>query len=198
MKALQIGSLSAALLWTTACGPALHPFYTSSDLYEEPLIEGFWTNGEETWEIHHVGDSRYTIASCDPECKDRAPATLFRLGGSLFLDYQESGAGSKIGSTLFPHGVLRIRLHGAGEAEIAALDDDALAEMLDQKRVQGLGYTRLGDNGGSGGRLILTASSARLQQFLARHSADPQLWTGVQRYRRSPDAAGAAPSMTGF
>ena len=196
MKALFIGSLGlAAILLTSACGPALHPFYTSGDLYEEPVIEGYWTNGDDTWEVRHVADSRYTLASCDPECKDRAPATLFRLGGSLFLDYQESGASDKLGSALFPHGVLKLRLNGNDEVEIASIEEEALSEMLEQKRVQGLSYTRLGEKNG---RLILTASSPRLQQFLSRYSGDPQLWSAPQVYRRATHAAGLQPALTGF
>ena len=41
---------AALMVATTACGPALHPFYTSSDLYEDAALEGRWTNNEDTFD----------------------------------------------------------------------------------------------------------------------------------------------------
>jgi hypothetical protein len=176
---------------TTGCGPALHPFYTNTDLYEDPRIEGRWTDGKEGWEIHLDSASRttddgarYQIASCDPDCaKDKPyPARLFRIGGTLFLDFQEARRDGMFSSALYPHGVLRFRFLDADRVEIAALDEDALRSALEQKRISGgLNHVIL-DN-----RLLLTAPSAKLQQFLARHAGDPQIWGEAQVFQRDPD-----------
>jgi len=180
---------------TTGCGPALHPFYTNSDLYEDPRIEGRWTDGKEGWELHLDRASRmtddgakYQIASCDPDCgKDKPyPARLFRIGGTLFLDFQEARKDGLFSSALYPHGVLRFRFLDADRVEVSALDEDSLLASLEQKRIAGgITYITL-DN-----RLLLTAPSAKLQQFLARHGGDPQIWGETQVFQRDPDPAKA-------
>lgn len=165
----------AAMAGNTGCGPALQPFFTSSDLYEDPALEGRWTNGEDTWEFRRVGDGRYRLAECAPECKDEVNGTLFRLGGQLFLDVQESG---KFTSGVFPHGVMRLRLTG-DSVDVTPLDEDAIKEGLEQKRFS-LSFLSIEEK-----RLLITAPTAKLQQFLLRHAQDPQVWGETMTYRRT-------------
>ncbi len=176
----------AALFATSACGPALQPFYTQSDLYDDPALEGYWTNGSDTWEFKRTGDSSYTISGCDPICKDPAPATLFRVGGTLFLDFQETSG--KFSSAIYPHGVIRLRVDG-DRVETATLDEDAIRGLLEQKRIQ-LSYVTVNS------RLLVTAPSAKLQQFLARYAGDPQVWGETQTYQRATDPPAAATALS--
>lgn len=155
---------------TSGCGPALHPFFTSSDLYEDPALEGRWTNGEDTWEFHRTGDGRYSITECSPECKDSVSAAMFRIDGQVFLDIQEPKNG--FSSAILPHGVIRLRIK-ADQVEVASIDEKAL-RVLSHVLI---------DND----RMLVTASTARLQQFLSRHAGDPQVWNDSETYRRATD-----------
>ncbi len=184
---MKMLGLVLVLVTTIGCGPALHPFYTSSDLYEDLALEGRWINGEEAWEFLRTGDGRYRVAECDPECKDEVTGMLFRLGGQLFLDVQEE---RRFSSGVFPHGVIRLRVTG-DTVEVTPMDEDSVREGLEQKRF-GLTYVAMEDK-----RLLLTAPTAKLQQFLMRHALDPQVWGGTQVYRRAADGPGT-PSQTGF
>jgi hypothetical protein len=175
--ASALGSLT--LIVTTGCGPALQPFYTASDLFEDPALEGRWTDGKESWEFHRVGDGKYTISECDPDCKNPAPATLFRLGGTVFVDFQE--AGGSFSSAVYPHGILRVRL-STDQVEVTGLEEDAL---------KGLSNISINQ------RVLITAPTSKLQQFLLRHAADPQAWGETQVYQRAADPAGARPSQSG-
>ena len=186
MKLFGLALVLVAVFATTGCGPALQPFFTSSDLYEDPALEGRWVNDEETWEFLRTGDGRYRVAQCDPECKDEVSGTLFRLGGQLFLDIQEK---QRFSSGVFPHGVIRLRVSGDA-VEVTPMDEDSLREGLEQKRFA-LSYVAVEEK-----RLLLTAPTAKLQQFLMRHALDPQLWGETQTYRRAADAPGT-PAQAG-
>jgi hypothetical protein len=129
-----------------------------------------------------VGDGQYTIAECDPQCKDEVNGMLFRLGGQLFLDIQEN---RKFTSGVFPHGVIRLRLVG-DSVEVTPLDEDALKEGLEQKRYS-LSYLSLEQK-----RILITASTSKLQQFLLRHGQDPQVWGETMTYRRTSSDAPTA------
>jgi hypothetical protein len=175
MKKKLLYALALALSMTTGCGPALQPFFTSSDLSEDPALEGRWKSGDDMFEFRHVQDSHYTVLSCEPECKDPVPVTMFRLNGQTYLDFQESKP--SYSSAIYPHGVIRLRVQG-DEVESSMLDDDALRAAIHQKRVI-LSHVMLDKN-----RLLVTAPTAKLQQFLSRYGQDPQLWTDKQTYLR--------------
>jgi hypothetical protein len=178
MKMLLCGlTLLFSIFGCTGCGPALHPFFTSSDLYEDPALEGRWVQGEQMWEIVRVGDGRYTLAECDPECKDAVPATLFRLGGQVYLDFQEKREGG-LSSAIYPHGILKLRVAN-DQVEVNGLDEDALRSGLEQKRI-GLQHVSI-----DGTKLLVTSPTAKLQQFLVRYSYDPQVWSETLVFRRA-------------
>jgi hypothetical protein len=177
---MKLLGLLLILSIATGCGPALQPFFTSSDLYEDPALEGRWNSasGAETWEFHRIGDGRYRVAECDPQCKDEVTGTLFRLGGQLFLDVQED---RKFSSGVFPHGVIRLRLIG-DTVELTPLDEDAFRDGLEEKRFA-LSFLSLEDK-----RILITAPTAKLQQFLLRHAQDPQVWGETVIYRKAFDS----------
>ena len=172
-----ISIASAAVAALTGCGPALQPFYSPGDLYQEPRLEGRWvheneTHGSDTIQIRHAGDGNYSI--CDDDCKDPAPAALFRLGGILFLDFQESK--NQLTSAVYPHGVLRVRLMDDA-AEVTPLDEEALKEMARQGELN-LSHTVVGS------RFLVTAPTEKLRQFLIRHASDPKVWGESETYQK--------------
>ena len=113
---------AALMVATTACGPALHPFYTSSDLYEDAALEGRWTNNEDTFEFRRTCLGRYEISECAPDCKHFVSAALFRIGGQPFLDIQEPK--DAFSSAILPHGVIRLRVKADQvESAVTALSE---------------------------------------------------------------------------
>jgi hypothetical protein len=172
--------LSCAVVMLSGCTVSLQPFYTADAIVDDQSLAGRWSDGESDWLLTRVGPGKYEITSCDggTECKADAADTVavtFRSGGVLFLDFQEKAQGLG-GSAIRPHGLFQMRV-GTDVIDLVPLEADRIQKLSDAKRLD-VEYAEL--EGGT----LLTAKPHTLQEFVARHLTDPQVFGEPHRVRR--------------
>ena len=174
MRVLKSLPILAVVLLMSACVPSLYPLYTERDLVFEPLLVGTWVvedDGHET--IWTVTKSAEGYEMMDVE-EDQDPAKfdvrLVKLGGHTFLDLypaqQEPNNGLYQLHVIRAHTFMKVRL-SADSLGVTMLDQDWLKEALKAKETA-LAHQTLAD-----GDLLLTASTADLQEFILKSCADP-------------------------
>jgi hypothetical protein len=167
MLVMKLGMVLLGAAVLTGCGVSLQPFFTAANLYDDPSLEGLWSDSDSTWQIKHSAFAQYTIASCDDtgKCTADTDATLFRIGGQLYLDFQEKS--SIFSDAIHPHGLFQINQSGA-DLEVSLLDIDQLRDRAKDHRLP-VDHLLLGD------RLLLTAPPEQLQTVLT--FSEPHLIT---------------------
>ena len=193
------------LLVATVPGPAaagsdpaasLQHLLKENDCEAAPDLLGDWTaqgdlSGD--WTIQKLGDRKYRLMqkAAEPGASERAAFDICvaHLGGALFFDatFQvvlADGQKSLGGGDDF----FWIPLHLIGRLEIEddaihfrLLDDGWLQDALKSGRVQ-LTFSQNDE-----GKYILTAPSSELKQFAAQFAADPEAFSAVEDFTRTPN-----------
>jgi hypothetical protein len=169
-----------------------------------------------TWVFTRRDDTTYTLIDTRNESEPdplnkaaakpkkivaaRLTARLMRLGEARYLDIcagDEWTDSSMLGYLLVnSHGLARVRLDGDA-LRVAFLDDDRLETVLGEKRV--VLPHEIVDVGGdadypptrihsSGRRVLLTAPTSELQQFLAKYASEAGAFETEEVMRRRPPA----------
>lgn len=164
--------LLAAAAVLTGCAPAvsIHPIYTAQDVVSDPALEGSWTDDDsgEVWQIAKAADG-YDVTVFH---EGNSPTTeafnihVLRLGGIELADATSKG---DPGLGIVGHVIVKIHVQG-DELTVAMMSDAWLKTMVDA----GLAPQPVTDK--DGGRIILTAPTGVLQQFLTEHAADVGAW----------------------
>jgi hypothetical protein len=182
MKVMKLSIVLLGAAAMTGCGISLQPFYTAADLYDDPALEGLWSDENSSWLVTHTGFAQYAITSCD-DAKEKCTAadadttaTLFRAGGATFLDFQQKSS-KQFSDAIRPHGLFQLRRSGSG-MEISLLDADELTTAAREKHLP-VDHVLLLEE-----RLLLTGRPEQLQQYLTSRLSDPQLFAEWQRLER--------------
>jgi hypothetical protein len=168
---------------SAACLTSLHPWFTGEDLVFDTALVGTWVD-----------------AAAKPKQIVATPLTarLMRLGEARYLDIcagDEWTDSSMLGYLLVnSHGLARVRLEG-DTLRAALLDEDRLEAMLREQRVV-LPHEVVDVSGdadhpptrmhSTGRRVLLTAPTSELQQFLAKYASDGDAFETGQVMRRRP------------
>ncbi len=183
----------AVCLWA-GCVPSVHPWYADKDVTFEEKLLGVWDQDKEDnlW-IFEKGEGeskgyRLTIVAKD---KDTEPALLdahlFKINGKLYMDL--CAAGDSLENTneffrihLLPiHQIFRIASIQP-TLKFSLLNPDTIGKMLKAKP-ELLAHESPGDDDG----VLLTASTEKLQKFIAEHADDEEFFGGENELtRRSP------------
>lgn len=158
------------------CVPSLHPLYTEKDVTFDPTLVGVWSEKDktDTWTFKKSGDNAYELIITEDGAPGKFEVHLVRLGDLLFLDlYPEDPAieHNFYKSHLIPaHTFLGIQIDKEKDVvRIAAMQPDWLEEAIDSKKVT-IAHERLGE--GDESRIILTASTKELQEFVVKQAAE--------------------------
>lgn len=173
------------------CVPSLHPLFTDSDLIFEEKLLGIWSgdNSKEAWEFkrYSIDESgkRYKMIYTDKEGKEgRFIATLGRLNSMLFLDLfpespeLETNDFYKI-HLLAIHTFMRIE-QIEPTLQMRAMDPDKMEDMLENDPNL-IKHEVLKDQES---KIVLTASTKDLQQFMVEHASDEGLFGEVSELKR--------------
>jgi hypothetical protein len=166
--------LTLALLLTLGgCVPSLQPFYADKDVAFDPTLLGTWSDdgGSDTWEFTKHGERGYKLHCTDEEGRQgRFVVFRFRLAGNNLLDlYPEEPEPQA--DEFYKRHLLRLHtfllvLQSEPTVRITTLDPDWLQRFL-ANNATALQHQRVAE------RLILTASTAELQNFILAHLKTP-------------------------
>ena len=177
----------ALVILFAGCVPSLHPLYTDKDLIFEPALLGTWTDGDEqTWIFDESKDpNTYDLTILFKDKPAPLIAHLLKLDGILFLDLLPGD--SDLQTNTF-YNIHLLRAHTFWRIDqieptlqIRAMDSETMEKML--KKDPNLIKHEVTDD-----RLVLTASTEQLQQFMKAHADDEGLFSDPQEFQRVPDA----------
>lgn len=156
------------------CVPSLHPLYTDKDVVFEEKLLGSWEDGESIWKFDRGTDANsYDLTVVTDGNDGRFIANLVKLNGTMFLD-------------LYP-GPVEIKANDFYKAHLLAahtfikvehFDPNLSMRMMDPEKLEKLIESRpdiikheLVEK-----RIILTASTAHLQDFIKKYQNDPNVF----------------------
>jgi hypothetical protein len=183
MKTRPLTVAACAGLLLTACIPSVNPFYTADDVTFEPALVGEWTTRDKSkepqhWKFEGGEDKAYALTVTDDEGRlGYFKATLFRLQDHRFLDLiptkceYATNQVELVGLAIIPGHLLVHVAQVEPELKMAFCDFDWLEKHL-KKNPQALAHVGEGEP-----PVVLTASTAELQQFLMQHLATGELFS---------------------
>lgn len=185
MSKAKLVLLTGALASLTACSGvvSLHPLAlpNSNEIVFDPALLGTW---EEAGAPGEVAGIRYTVARADSGYSFRLVAGADQLSGTMYLirtggRYLLDVYCPSDGAQLPVHFFVRLRLQ-MDTAWVAAMDSDWLRDQIKTRRDLRHELLTEGDP-----RLVLTAASSELRQYLLPYAADERAFGGECALRRT-------------
>jgi len=161
------------LLTLGGCVPSLQPFFADKDVAFDPTLLGTWSGdeGEETWEFTKHGERGYKLLCTDEDGKQgRFVVYRFRVADNNLLDLYPEEPEPRANDS-YKHHLLRLHtfllvLQSEPTVRITTLDPDWVQRFL-ANNPAALQHQRVAE------RLILTASTLELQNFILAHLKTP-------------------------
>jgi hypothetical protein len=170
------------------CIPSLHPLYTDKDVVYDPRLIGVWSDPNKpdigTWEFRPAEPNNYKLIYTD---KDKAVGSfwvhLVKIDGMLFLDL------FPIDPNLSQNGFYQLHLLPAHTfMKIEQIEPTLKMRFMEgdilEKKPELLKHEVLEDNGNK--KLVLTASTRELQEFMRKHSGDKDVFGEPSDMKRMP------------
>jgi hypothetical protein len=183
MKTTKLGILAAAAALLGGCVvTSVYPFYFEKDLAFEPALLGAWQKAgqpDEHWKFERDKANGYRLTVVSEGKPSMVQGHLFKLQGQTFLDLTAAGSKEDVQPEPVPtHLLVRVeRL--APKMKLAGLNYGWLSELLaaDPKAVRHV-VIKTGDHP-EDRRIVLTADTAELQQFVLKHLKTEGAWDAV-------------------
>lgn len=172
------------------CVPSLHPLYTPNDVVYDPKLVGVWaepnSSDSGTWEFRPAEPNSYKMTYTD---KDKKTGTfgvhLVKLDNTLFLDL------FPIDPNLSQNGFYQLHLLPAHTfmkvdqieptLKLCFMDVDKFTKRL-EKNPALLKHEVLQE--GSQEKIVLTASTKELQEFMRKHAGDKDVFGEASNMKR--------------
>ena len=173
MKTLISLLTLTALLTLGGCVPSLQPFYVDKDVAFDPTLLGTWSGdeGKDTWEFTKHGERGYQLLYTDEEGRRGSFVVYrFKLADNNLLDLYPEEPEPRA-SDVYKHHLLRLHtfllvLQSEPVLKITGLDLKWLQRFLGNNSAA-LQHQNVAE------RLILTASTLELQNFILTHLKTP-------------------------
>ena len=179
-----------------SCIPSLNPFYTSTDIVFDARLLGEWQEAKEgnpeIWKFDpgKTNDYKLTIAESKGKTGE-FDAHLFRLKQEYFLDLiptdceYATNQADLVAASMFPGHLLVHVLQREPSLKLALCDFDWLEKFL-KNSPNALAHHTEHD------RIILTAGTRELQQFVLEHLGEGELFgEPAEMVRKGTDATPA-------
>ena len=177
MKKLLFALAGVVTALLTGCiVTSIHPFYTSKDVVFEPALLGQWTNtdGEQYWTFQREQTNAYHLTYISEGKTNVSTVHLFKLSGQQFLDFVSADPECDALPPAIPsHMLLRVT-QLTPTVRLSLLNHDWLKAAV-EKDPKLLGHAMIG-NKPDDQRVVLTADTAELQQFLRAHLDRAEAW----------------------
>lgn len=189
MKPYSLVLIGGGALLLAACIPSVYPFYSEKDLAFDNRLLGEWhekakTNDAQVWTFEKADDKGYKLKVTEAQGKSgELSAHLFKLKEDYFLDLlptecnYASNQADLVSACMFPGHLLARVSQIEPELKIALFDFDWLEKFLEQEPGALAHYK-------GNGPLLLTASTAELQQFVLKH---PEVFGKPSEMTRKPN-----------
>jgi hypothetical protein len=154
------------------CVPSLNPLYTDKDLVFDSVLVGTWRDPDNgTWTFRKAGAKSYKLRYAEKGVSAAFDVHLVRLGKSLFLDSYPDASGMVRNDFyrlhfVAGHVILKLVLK-KDSLNLTALNSDWLQKGIAAHRLK-IRHEPFGRD-----RVLLTASTAELQEFIRKHAEDP-------------------------
>ena len=159
--------IAMATLTLTGCADVsfLYPIFEKQDLATDIDISGEW-NGKDgdKWRFTRMENGAYQLEWSNKEEKEVLEANLVRISNYLFIDVASKPEGTAIRG----HAVARVD-HSGDSLQLAWIDSGWLADRLEKDRALPFERPCMDKNRRC---MVVTASTADLQNFLMRHAQD--------------------------
>jgi hypothetical protein len=188
--------IASAMLLGGCLVMSLHPFFTDNDAVFEKSLVGVWgdASGKATLTVRQFGANAYRvtylqhdISHANGKTRDGEPgefeAHLGKIGNTLFLDlYPDKDSWDRLRNEalavhLAPtHSISKISLED-DKLVIAGLEHDWLKDLVSKNNLA-IGHEKVE------GAIVLTASTATLQEFLRKYAAEPKAFATGEEFHR--------------
>jgi hypothetical protein len=172
--------LAATLALAAGCiVTSVHPYYDTADLVYDPALAGDWfkrvENGpDELWKFTGDPASRsYRLVLVEEREARVLEARLFKLGPQLFLDVASTEQDYHV---IPPHYLLRVARLGP-TVRLSELRHDWLEALLAERPDAARHVAVRTGDGPDDRRLVLTGSTAELQELVRAHLEDAAAWS---------------------
>jgi hypothetical protein len=188
---LKLGLLAAAgtlaALFTGCLVVSVYPYYNEKDLVFETGLVGSWvkTDGQsERWKFEKQDTNTYQLTVTNSSGTNVMQAHLFKLRGQLFIDLYAPDASTDVQPPPIPsHLLLRVQSLSPS-LKLTVLDFAWLRDLL-LKNPKALRHEIIKTNDKPEDRPIaLTADTAELQAFLAKHLDTKEAWSDPFELKR--------------
>jgi hypothetical protein len=185
-----VPALAAALggcVVTSVC-----PYYTDKDVGFEPALVGNWLkqvkDGQpEVWKFEQSGPLAYRFTLIGERKATIMEAHAFKLQGQLFLDVFSIEQDIHV---IPPHYLLKVTELTPASLQLAQLDNEWLKQFLASSPAAIAHHFVNGGDNPEDLRVVLTASTPALQQFILAHMKTEGAWKDsfdLQREQLSPE-----------
>lgn len=187
MKKITFGLLVAAAAILAGCVvTSVCPFYTEKDLVFEPALVGDWikegknADDYEVWKFEKSAAVAYRFTLIEANKATVMEAHAFKLQGQLFLDIASIDQDIHV---IPPHYLLKLS-QVTPVLRMSELDHDWLKGLL-EKEPNAIPHhlVRSGDQPDEW-RVVLTANTAQLQEFLLKHLKTEGAWKNSVELKR--------------
>ncbi|MFN7932453.1 MAG: hypothetical protein U0R19_03950 [Bryobacteraceae bacterium] len=178
MKRMML--IAMATLTLTGCADItfLYPIFDKQDLATEIDLSGEWkAKDNDKWRFTRADDGSYTLEWSNKEEKELLDANLVRISNYLFLDVASKPEGTAIRG----HAVARVELSG-DMLQLAWIDSGWLADRLEKDRALAFERPCMDKNRKC---MVITASTADIQNFLLRNAQDGKAFNKPDMLRRA-------------
>ena len=207
MKTYKL-SIYLVILFLIGCVPvvSLHPLYTKEDTHFKEELLGTWADdsNDMTWEFKQPeeSESKYDLIvtgeSEEGEPKGLFVAHLVKIEDKFFLDIYPAdwpgGEPEDPNTTPWPynmfffvpaHTFFKVEFTGTDTMNIWLTDDEELEKLLDEEP-DAIRHEAIEDYDG---KIVLTASSKELQEFVLKYAEDERLFANEIPLNRKNDEA---------
>jgi hypothetical protein len=191
VKKLTFPLVVASVVLSGCLVTSVCPFYTDKDLTFDKALIGRWTNAKEAgehWKFEKDGEKAYQLSYSNDSSTSVMQARMFKLGGQTFLDLFSAETKDIQPPPIPAHFLLRADVD-ASTVGLTPLNYEWLVQWL-EKNPKDLRHhiIRTGENPDDI-RLVLTADTAELQQFIVKHLKTEDAWKEPLQLRRDAPAA---------
>lgn len=164
---------------------SVHPYYTSKDIFFQPTLLGQWTNtteAKERWTFEKLGQHSYKLVYVSGGNPATLEVQLFRLGGETFLDLASLEKQCDVAPPPVPSHLLLRVLALSPSVRLAPLNNDWLKGLL-EREPKTLPHILVGEKSDDM-RVVLTADTAELQQFVLKNLNATEAWQDAFELKR--------------
>lgn len=186
-----IALLAAASVLAGCSAPSLHGIHTTDKAVDDSDLAGVWTDGDTVAKVERTGFGEFTVhAMISNDAKSASVVTfdlrLVELSGVRFGDLsldepQQSGLyDAHAGLAIATHQFVKIERTG-DKLTVWTPDEDRLLAG----KGKGLRHVVLSTSK-SAPKAVISAQTAEIQKYFAKHARDPSVFDSQMVLRRGP------------